>query len=634
MPRQLMTLLTALTFLLAGFQLGQAQDQGRTILVLDASGSMWGQIDGKAKITIAQEVMGSLLATIPDDQALGLTVYGHRRKGDCNDIETLVQPGTASRDAIMRAVNAIKPKGKTPLSAAVVAAAKELKYTEEKATVILVSDGKETCDFDPCEVGRALEEAGVDFTAHVIGFDVANPADRAQLQCLAENTGGTFKTASNAAELSEALKVVAEPAPPPPPKEGRVRFVAIEGDNGPLILEGLRWSLTNLDSGAVITDMQSAADLDEMLLPGLYRVEVLRSDNETNAELDIRVSQNTDTTFTLVLPLLIPDATISGPDSGIAGASIMVNWTGPDEQGDYIAISELSADDAKWVQYTYSREGSPLGLQMPGKPGKYELRYVLAARQKVLARQAIEVLPVMATLDLPKQALAGETVTVGWTGPDYPSDYLATAATGDPNSKYLTYTYTRDGSPLGLVMPSVPGSYEVRYVMNQDASVIARAAIEVVAVSATLTAPDTAGAGATVMVEWQGPDYERDYISVARPGESGSSYVNYTYSRQGSPAALLMPAEPGEYEIRYIMNQDNKILAQQAITVTEVGASLSAPVTAEAGSSVMVEWQGPDYPRDFIAVTRPGEAGGKVEQYVYTKEGSPVRLRMPANAGE
>jgi len=51
-----------------------AQEKPRAIMVLDASGSMWGQIDGKAKITIAQEVIGELLQSLPADQELGLTV--------------------------------------------------------------------------------------------------------------------------------------------------------------------------------------------------------------------------------------------------------------------------------------------------------------------------------------------------------------------------------------------------------------------------------------------------------------------------------------------------------------------------------------------------------------------------------
>jgi len=263
----------------------QAQENPRAILVLDASGSMWGQIDGKAKITIAQDVIGKLLSTLPEDQELGLTIYGHRRKGDCSDIETVIQPGTGTRDAIAAAVNAIKPKGKTPLSAAVIQAAEALKYTEEKATVILISDGRETCELNPCEVGRKLEEAGIDFTAHVIGFDVSNPQDKAELQCLAEETGGTFRTASNAAELADALQVVAEPEPV------GVGFSVVEKGTDRIIQDPLIWTLTYEDQTLIDTQPhENSFGMD--FLPGKGHVEVLRPEDEAFAELDFTVAED------------------------------------------------------------------------------------------------------------------------------------------------------------------------------------------------------------------------------------------------------------------------------------------------------------------------------------------------------
>lgn len=64
------------TVLLAGMAAPlAAQDLSRSTLVLDASGSMWGQIDGVAKITIAQTVMQKLLETLPTTQELGLMAY-------------------------------------------------------------------------------------------------------------------------------------------------------------------------------------------------------------------------------------------------------------------------------------------------------------------------------------------------------------------------------------------------------------------------------------------------------------------------------------------------------------------------------------------------------------------------------
>ena len=211
---------TILAAIVALGTLGTAHAEGEdTMLVLDASNSMWGQIDGVNKIVIAKDVLEGLLYRLPEERRLGLVAYGHRRKGDCEDIETLADVGAARND-LRDQVRGLTPRGKTPLSASVAHAAEALGYTERKSTVILVSDGIETCDFDPCELARTLEENGVDFTVHVIGFDV-RVEDRATLQCLATETGGTFLAASDADELSDALTSVTQISTPPEPQVRR-----------------------------------------------------------------------------------------------------------------------------------------------------------------------------------------------------------------------------------------------------------------------------------------------------------------------------------------------------------------------------------------------------------------------------
>ena len=191
---------------------------GTAMLILDASGSMWGQIQGRTKIEIAREAVGSMLKNWPSNQQLGLMAYGHRSKGNCADIEVLKTPAAVNVAAMQQAVNALQPKGMTPISAAVRMAAEQLKFSERKATVILVSDGEETCNADPCALGAELEKLGVDFTAHVVGFDLPEGKARAQLQCLAKSTGGRYVEARNAAELNIALGQLAQEAPAAPPK--------------------------------------------------------------------------------------------------------------------------------------------------------------------------------------------------------------------------------------------------------------------------------------------------------------------------------------------------------------------------------------------------------------------------------
>ena len=91
----------------------------KVIIVLDASGSMWAQIDGKPKLEIARESLRTVLQSVPADDEIGFMAYGHRQKGSCDDIELIVPPQAGSASAISAAADSLKFLGKTPLTAAV-----------------------------------------------------------------------------------------------------------------------------------------------------------------------------------------------------------------------------------------------------------------------------------------------------------------------------------------------------------------------------------------------------------------------------------------------------------------------------------------------------------------------------------
>ena len=241
--------------LLASPSLAQQDNRADTILVLDASGSMWGQIDGVNKVVIARDVVSQVIQEMPADLDLGLMAYGHNRRADCSDIEMLIEPGRGTRSAIVDAVNAINPRGRTPMTDAVVAAAQALRHTENAATVILVSDGVETCEADPCAIAAELERSGVDFTTHVIGFDVASePEARVQMQCLAENTGGEFLTADNAEELTTALTQVAVA---PPLETAMTTLVAVVEPDDTAPTSTLAWTLSTQAGDVVLGPIEA-----------------------------------------------------------------------------------------------------------------------------------------------------------------------------------------------------------------------------------------------------------------------------------------------------------------------------------------------------------------------------------------
>src|SRR5690606_6811531 len=97
------------------------------LFILDASGSMWGRVDGEPKIVVAKEVMSGLVRGLPDDAKAGLIAYGHRRKGECTDIESLVALGPLDRGAMIKQVEGLNAKGMTPLTESVKQAIEQLR---------------------------------------------------------------------------------------------------------------------------------------------------------------------------------------------------------------------------------------------------------------------------------------------------------------------------------------------------------------------------------------------------------------------------------------------------------------------------------------------------------------------------
>jgi Ca-activated chloride channel homolog len=251
------------------------------MFILDASGSMWAQVQGKPKIDIAKEVMTELIRDLPDTAKAGLVAYGHRRKGDCRDVEELVPLGPVDKASLTKRILAISPKGKTPITLSVQKTAEKLRAVEDETLIILVSDGRETCGGDPCALVAELKKAGVRFILHVIGFDVTDE-ERAQLECMARAGGGEYFTAKTAQEFRVAARRAVQEAP----SMGYLRVTALR--NGQpfrayveVFLQGEEESIK---SGRTGTDPGRPG---AKLKPGVYDVQV--TDRDTPNQAPVRV---------------------------------------------------------------------------------------------------------------------------------------------------------------------------------------------------------------------------------------------------------------------------------------------------------------------------------------------------------
>ena len=199
----------SIIFVVIGSLAAHAGTFPEVMFILDASGSMWGKVGDKTKIEVAKEVMASAVPTLPKEVRVGLTVYGHRKKGDCTDVQILIPCGSDDHQGLLKKVRSLSPKGKTPIAASIKMVAEKLKTKENETTIILVSDGIETCHDDPCGVVKALKQSSIKFIIHVVGFGVDTKATE-QLKCIASAGGGKYFGVADASALASAFEAVKE----------------------------------------------------------------------------------------------------------------------------------------------------------------------------------------------------------------------------------------------------------------------------------------------------------------------------------------------------------------------------------------------------------------------------------------
>ncbi|MEO1087349.1 MAG: VWA domain-containing protein, partial [Acidobacteriota bacterium] len=193
----------------------------------------------------------------------------------------------------------------------------------------------------------------------------------------------------------------------------------------------------------------------------------------------------------------------------------------------------------------------------------------------------------------------------------------------------------KEGSPLELTAPGEPGNYLIRYHLGASKyPVIGTRAIEVRAVTATLDFPSPVPAGSTLSITWDGPNNARDFISVDEFGAPEREYGRYTYTKEGSTLEIMVPDEPGTYEVRYHLGDGrNTVIGTRPVMVGGVSATVAVQGPIVAGEPFEVEWTGPDNPRDFITIVPVGTPEREYGRYAYTRRGSPLRLLAPEETG-
>jgi hypothetical protein len=195
----------------SGLQQGRKPTKNLEI-ILDASGSMKTLLGKKSRWATAQDVLKEVVARLPDDFSVGLRVYGHTLPSTspktCTDSALVMPVAPLNRAGIVAAAGRLAPKGETPLVYSILQTPGDLKSVGG-GTVILITDGEESCKGDFATAAKTLKDSGLNLNLNIVGFTLKSAPAQAQLGGLAESAGGHYYGASSGEALARAVLLAA-----------------------------------------------------------------------------------------------------------------------------------------------------------------------------------------------------------------------------------------------------------------------------------------------------------------------------------------------------------------------------------------------------------------------------------------
>ncbi|HEY4786508.1 MAG TPA: vWA domain-containing protein [Bacteroidales bacterium] len=180
----------------------------RILFIFDASNSMNGTWEKESKIGVARKILISLLDSLEklDNIEMALRVYGHQKPvppQDCSDSKLEVPFGQNNASKIRQKLRFIEPQGTTPMAGSLALAVNDFgNKTDCRNIIILITDGIEACDGDPCAVSRDLQAKGIALRPFIIGIGI-DENFKESFNCI-----GKYYNAKKEEQFKEILNVV------------------------------------------------------------------------------------------------------------------------------------------------------------------------------------------------------------------------------------------------------------------------------------------------------------------------------------------------------------------------------------------------------------------------------------------
>lgn len=186
----------------------QTPPLSRILFIFDASQSMNGTWEKNKKINIARDVLIAMLDSLEklENIEIALRVYGHQKPvppQDCSDSKLEVPFAKGNAPKIRQKLRFLDPKGTTPIANSLALSAKDFpKQDNCRNIIILITDGIEACDGDPCKVSVELQKQGISLKPFIIGIGI-DEGFKQSFDCI-----GQYYNANKENKFKEVLNVV------------------------------------------------------------------------------------------------------------------------------------------------------------------------------------------------------------------------------------------------------------------------------------------------------------------------------------------------------------------------------------------------------------------------------------------
>jgi hypothetical protein len=365
----------------------------------------------------------------------------------------------------------------------------------------------------------------------------------------------------------------------------------------------------------------------------------------------------------------------AAPSTVTAGSAITVNWSAPQghSQQDWVGLYQPGAADASYIswQYTDAASSGSMTFIAPAQAGQYEFRYFFnngfiratTSNQVTVSPTPTPTAsptptptptptpnpPTYSVSAAPNGVTTGSAVTVSWSAAEGHSqqDWVALYQIGAADASYLSWQYTGanlSGS-MTFIAPSQAGQYEFRYFLNNGYTRVATSNQVTVSTSIVYdlsAAPSNTVTASAITVNWSAAEghSQQDWVGLYKAGVADASYLSWQYTDLALSGSMTFtaPAQPGQYEFRYFLNNGyTRVATSNPVAVVSFNMA-AAPNNATSGSVMVAVWwaSGDHSVQDWVGLYQVGATDTSFlsRQYTGAALSGSMTFTAPAAAGQ